>query len=252
MARRPESYIQRDYRRISETCDLISSYVRIEDTDLHVLADLNVSNVAKDFVLKYRLQIENFIHKHPEFLSSLSPLSYDFVPSPLIKEMLAVGVIASVGPMAAVAGGIAEYVGKDLLAHGCREVVVENGGDVFLYRTKDCTVAIFAGESPLSMRIGLKLPAAIMPVAICTSSGTVGHSLSFGKADSVTVLARSTLLADAVATRLGNEVGSSLAGDPGIKKALSLGRMIEGVLGVVVICGEAIGAVGDVELIRIG
>ena len=250
IAKKPESYIQRDYRRLPETGDLISSYVRIEDTDLHILADLEVTGLATELALRYRLQIENFIHKHPEFAGSLSPLFYDLVVPPIIKEMLVAGEKASVGPMAAVAGVIAEYVGKNLLAKGCREVVVENGGDIFLNRSEDCVVAIFAGESPLSLKIGVKIPKVMMPVAICTSSGTVGHSLSFGKADSVTVLARSTALADAVATRLGNEVGQMLQGNSGIKRTLDIGREIDGVIGIIVICGEAIGAVGDIELIR--
>jgi ApbE superfamily uncharacterized protein (UPF0280 family) len=114
-------------------------------------------------------------------------------------------------------------------------------------------VAIFAGESPLSLRVGVKLASGNMPmgVGVCTSSGTVGHSLSFGLADSVTVIAGSTALADAAATRLGNEIGLSSGGDSGIQAALALSRKISGVLGVVAICGEKIGAVGDVELIPV-
>jgi len=252
VARKPESYVQRDYRRIPETGNLVSSYVQVKDTDLHILADLSVNELATELALQYRLQVEDFIHKQPEFASSLLPLSYDRVVPPIIKEMLVAGEAASVGPMAAVAGTIAEYVGKGLLAGGCTEVMVENGGDIFLHRKEDCTVAIFAGESPLSLRVGIKIVATMMPAAICTSSGTIGHSLSFGKADSVTVLSRSASLADAVATRLGNEVGKVSGGDLGIKRALSVGRTIDGVIGVVVICGEAVGAVGGIELIRIG
>lgn len=250
-ARKPESYIQRSYRCVSEAGDLISSYVRLEDTDLHILADKRVDAPALSMALQYRLQIEGFIQQHPEFANSLLPLSYNNYLPPIVKAMIEAGKMASVGPMAAVAGTIAEFVGKGLLVNGCREVMVENGGDIFLNRLQDCTVAIFAGESSLSMKVGVKIPAAMMPVAICTSSGTVGHSLSFGAADSVTVLARSTPLADAVATRLGNEVGESSGGNSGIERALFVGRKIEGVLGVVVICGEKIGAVGEVELIGI-
>jgi hypothetical protein len=136
--------------------------------------------------------------------------------------------------MAAVAGVIAEYVGKGLLQAGCREVMVENGGDIYINRSRDCIVAIFAGESPLSLRVGLKLASGnmAMGVGVCTSSGTVGHSLSFGLADSVTVVAGSTALADAAATRLGNEVGMSAGGDSGIQRALAISREIPGILGV--------------------
>ena len=90
-----------------------------------------------------------------------------------------------------------------------------------------------------------------MPWGICTSSGTIGHSLSMGEADSVTVVARSTYLADAVATRLGNEVGSAANGKESVNRALKLAQEIEGVTGVVVICGELLGAVGDVKLVKL-
>ncbi len=251
ISKKPESYIEREYRAIPDHGGLISSFARIKDTDLHILADCEVSELAQELALQYRLQIEKYIQKHPEFGQALSPLPPDALAPPIVKEMFAAGKSADVGPMAAVAGVIAEYVGKGLLQRGCREVVVENGGDIYLNRNKDCIVSIFAGESSLSLRTGVKLGGNIMPIAVCTSSGTVGHSLSFGKADSVTVIAKSTALADAAATRLGNEVGRGLDGGGGIKRALAKSREIIGVIGVVVICGEKIGAVGDVELVSV-
>lgn len=228
---------------------LLSSFAKVKDTDLQILADREVSARALELALQYRLPIESYIARCPEFATALRPLPDDILAPPIVREMLAAGSIAGVGPMAAVAGAIAEYVGRALLREGCREVMVENGGDIFISRTADCTVAIFAGESPLSLKVGIKLGAADMPVAVCTSSGKVGHSLSFGEADSVTVVAGSTALADAAATRLGNEVGRALAGDAGIRRALAASRTIEGISGVVVVCGEKIGAVGDIELV---
>ncbi len=250
-AKKPESYRERTYRALPDPGHLISSFATIKETDLHILADHEVAGLAQRLVLQYRLQIEKYIRQHPEFASALSPLPADPLAAPIIKDMLAAGSCAGVGPMAAVAGAIAEYVGRGLLQSGCREVMVENGGDIYINRSQDCTVAIFAGESSLSLRTGLRLAGNTMPIAVCTSSGTVGHSLSFGLADSVTVIARSTVLADAAATRLGNEVGRASGGTAGIKRALAKSRDITGVLGVVVICGEKIGAVGDVELTRV-
>jgi uncharacterized protein len=249
-ARKPESYVKRTYRTLVEQ-DLVSSFVKIKDTDLHIQADQEVSAWAFELALQYRLQIEKYIEQRPEFLPALSPLASDILAPPIVKTMLTAGYRTGVGPMAAVAGAIAEYVGKALLQRGCREVMVENGGDIYLSRSKDCTVAIFAGQSPLSLQIGIKLPVSMMPVGVCTSSGTVGHSLSFGRADAVAVIARSAALADAAATRLGNEVGMSTSGDEGIKRALQVGQTLEGVQGVVVILGERIGAVGNVELIKL-
>ncbi|MDK9705940.1 MAG: UPF0280 family protein [Desulforhopalus sp.] len=248
--RKPESYVDRSYRALAEH-DLISCFAKVKDSDLHILADKDVSASALELVLRYRLQIEHYIKGRPEFLGALSPLAPDILAPPIVKDMLAAGRMADVGPMAAVAGAIAEYVGKALLQGGCREVIVENGGDIFFCRTKECTAAIFAGESPLSMKVGIKLAAARMPVGVCTSSGTVGHSLSFGLADAVVVIAGSTSLADAAATRVGNEAGNATNSDEGIKRALQVAMTIAGVQGAVVIRGEKIGAVGDVELVKL-
>lgn len=251
MRKDPKSYTDRGYRGLQGQGDLVSSFVRISETDLHILADRDVGEQAKEFVLRYRLQIESYIARHPEFLSALSPLPADNLAPPIVREMLRAGEAADVGPMAAVAGAISEYVGKELLAAGVQEVIVENGGDIFLHRKKDCTVAIFAGQSPLSYKVGVVVPKESRSAGVCTSSGTVGHSLSFGEADSVTVLASSTGLADAVATRLGNEVILARSGKVGIERALALARKFTGIDGVVVICGELMGAVGTVELVRL-
>lgn len=247
--RKPESYIQRDYRVQASGSGLIATQVKIKDTDLQILADREVRQQASDLALQYRLQVEQYISRNPAFLHALSPQAGDSLAPPIVRDMLAAGQGAGVGPMAAVAGAIAEYVGKALLKTGCREVVVENGGDIFLRRTTEAIVAIFAGASPLSMRLGLRMVGESMPIGVCTSSGTVGHSLSFGVADSVTVIADSTSFADAVATRLGNEVGRGRRGKDTIGKALDIGRQLVGVRGIVIICGEDIGAVGEVELV---
>lgn len=249
--KKPESYTRRDYRTLVNAGGLFSCAVRIKDTDLQILADRDVSDQAESYALQYRLQVEQYIVRHPGFVQALSPWPFDELAPPVVKEMLVAGEKALVGPMAAVAGVIAEYVGKALLKEGCREIVVENGGDIFLCRRHETTVAIFAGTSPLSLRVGLRIDAEDMPVAVCTSSGTIGHSLSFGEADSVTVVAASTALADAVATRLGNEVGRRTNDGRAIERALQLGIGIEGIAGIVIICGDQIGAVGNVELVKL-
>ena len=123
----------------------------------------------------------------------------------------------------------------------------ENGGDIFLQRNQECLTAIYAGESPLSNRIGLRITADTMPIGICTSSGSIGHSLSFGLADSVTVLAHDTALADTAATRLGNE----LKADEDMAHTLEVAQQIPDLLGVVVVKNETLGAWGDVELVKL-
>lgn len=249
--KKPESYRKRDYRGLTKQGDLISSLVQIKETDLHIQADRDVTRRASDLILQYRLQIEDYIVHHPEFYATLSPLPEDDLAPPVVKDMLWAAREADVGPMAAVAGSIAAFVGEALLRDGIREVIVENGGDIFLRRQKECTIAIFAGQSVLSNKVGVRLVPERMPCGICTSSGTVGHSLSLGDADSVTVVAHETSLADAAATAVGNEVGRVADGRDGIDRALSRARQIAGLYGVVVIRGDVLGAVGDIELVRL-
>ena len=244
----PESYKTRTYRWVAERSELVSTYVKLKETDLHILAEVDVSQAATELAMQFRLQVENYIATNEMFAASLIPLPVDSVAPPMIREMMMAGQAAAVGPMAAVAGAIAHYVGKGLVDAGCCEVIVENGGDIYLHRNEQCTVAVFAGESPLSNRVGIRVAADQMPLGVCTSSGTVGHSLSMGLADSVTVLAESTVLADAAATRIGNEVGRYKDAQEGVNRALAAAQTISGIQGILVICDELLGASGMVEL----
>lgn len=247
----PESYVKRNYRLLADKSELISARVCVEETDLHILSDCKIEGAARELVLQARLQLQSYIARHPEFARSLVPLSLDGAAPPLIRQMMEAAHDAEVGPMAAVAGAVAAFVGRQLLHKGAAEVIVENGGDIFINRNKDATIAIFAGQSPLSYNVGIKIAEGRMPCGVCTSSGTVGHSLSFGDADSVTVLAENVALADAAATRLGNEVGKGKGGKEGVNRALAAARSIPDISGVVVICNEVIGATGEVELVSL-
>ncbi|MCX8043783.1 MAG: UPF0280 family protein [Desulfobacterota bacterium] len=240
------TYAQRFYRTQLSTSGLTSFLVTVQETDLFISADANYTAKAYDAVLQARMYIEQEIHDNPLFETSLCPLPIpDHVP-PIIREMLIAGAACSVGPMAAVAGAIAEYVGRALLAVS-REVIVENGGDIFVSVKRKITAAVFAGTSPLSHRIGITIPPETTPLGICTSSGTVGPSFSFGKADAVTVVADSAALADAAATALGNRVVSR----DDIAQTLVVARSIPGVRGVLIIVGDALGAWGDIHLVEI-
>jgi ApbE superfamily uncharacterized protein (UPF0280 family) len=146
--------------------------------------------------------------------------------------------------MAAVAGALAARVGR-FLAPLSDEVIVENGGDIFVRLTRPATVALFAGKSPLTGRVALKINPLLTPLGVCTSSGTVGHSFSFGRADAACVVAADTALADATATALGNRVPEAGA----IAAALNWVASVPEILGAVVIVGEKLGAWGEVELV---
>jgi len=235
-------YRERTYRNSVATNDLVSFDVSIRETDLFIAADQDLSAIALASVIKHRNYLESYIQRHPTFLKSFQPLPGDRFAPGIVRDMIEAGSAARVGPMAAVAGAMAKFVGKDLLCH-CENVIVENGGDIFMKTHTERRVSIFAGESPLSQKVVLRITPADMPLGICTSSATVGPSLSFGRADAICVLSQSPSLADAAASRIGNQVKKP--GD--IKKALNLGSEIAGVKGIVIIMGETMGAWGQIQ-----
>lgn len=237
-------YQTRTYRKLVHREDMVSFRVAVKETDLFVHATTDLKEITKELILKYRGYIEAYIESYPEFAKTLKPWPIRGPAPIIIKDMAAAGEKAGVGPMAAVAGAIAEHVGVALLPY-TNEVVVENGGDVFLKTDDRVTVGIFAGTSPLSLRIGLCIDPGGKPVAICTSSGTVGHSLSLGKADAVCVLSGSCPLSDAAATSICNHVSSKTD----IQNGINFGKNIEGVNGIVAIMGDQIGLWGNLSVV---
>jgi ApbE superfamily uncharacterized protein (UPF0280 family) len=240
------AYRERKYRNLLLDQRLTSFQVRVKETDLYLRATRDLSENARQSVLLHRYHIEGYILGHPDFLRSLTPVPPDEFAPPIVRRMIQAGQTAGVGPMAAVAGAMAEAVGEDLLEES-PEIMVENGGDIFLACSRETRVGIFAGNSPLSLRVGLVVPAAGHPWGVCTSSGTVGPSLSFGRADAVCILSPSASLADAAATAVGNLVGTP--GD--LEKGLQKAKAIEGVSGAVIILGEKLAAWGEIKLVEI-
>ena len=196
--------------------------------------------------LACRYPLEHYIGAHALFLTTLSPIPEDPYAPPMVKEMIRASSQVGTGPMASVAGAIAQTVGEGLLGLS-GEVIVENGGDLFLAAKRPVTVAIFAGSSPLSERLGIRVYPYQMPLGVCTSSSTVGHSLSLGNADAVCVLSRSAALADAAATALGNKI----KGVRDIEPATDWARTVEGIAGGVVIIGATMASWGEVELVTL-
>jgi ApbE superfamily uncharacterized protein (UPF0280 family) len=196
---------------------------------------------AYDSIHRHRHFLEQYIRIFPTFSQSLKPLPDDPMAPPIVREMLKAASTAGVGPMAAGAGAMAAFVGRDLLRFS-PEVIVENGGDVFIARNSTVRVGVFAGTSPLSNKLVLTVDASRMPLGVCTSSATVGPSLSFGRADAVCVLAPSVALADAAASAIGNLV---LKKDD-IQRALDFGATIPGVEGIVIVFRDNLGVWGDI------
>lgn len=241
----PKGFGERFYQNWIQAEDLYSFRVTVQETELLILAQHDLSEFAEKAVICYRTQLENYIRRHPEFQTSLQPIDVaDDTPS-LVQAMAVAAKRAGVGPFAAVAGAIAEYVGKDLLQHSS-EIIVENGGDIFVASTRSRVFGVYAGDSPLSGKIALKIESSQMPCGVCTSSGTVGHSLSFGKADAAIVIAKSTALADACATAIANMISN--ASD--ISRGLKFAEQTDGIDGAVIIVADDLGAWGKIQLVK--
>jgi len=241
-----DEFQERTYRQLVRG-HLPSMRVSVQETDLSVHASGIDSGLVKEAVIEHRGYIENYIQNHPDFSRALLPWPEDPLAPPVVQEMIHAGKRANVGPMAAVAGAVAQSVGRFLLSH-TDEVIIENGGDIFLKTRRDLSIGIYAGHSPLSLKVGLKIASVQTPISVCTSSGTVGHSLSYGKADAVCVLSKSCALADACATAIGNQINTPDDIEPAIQK----GRVIPGVLGILVIAEDKMGAWGQIAMTAMG
>jgi len=234
-------YEERNYRSLINKDNIISYSVKIAQSDLWISSDSNLTGLAEKSLRQHRYFLESYIDTNPEFRTTLLPFPQDPLAPAIIREMITQSTVCGVGPMASVAGAIAEFVGKDLSGF-TENLIIENGGDIFLLSQKSLSIGIFAGESTLSYKVKLSIKPDETPLGICTSSATVGPSLSFGKADAVCVLSSCATLADAAASAVGNCVKNK----NDIKKALNYGLKIPGVRGVVIIIGNEMGAAGEV------
>ncbi len=218
--------------------------VGYKETDLWVGVDKaheEMPEATLQLIVKLRQQLEHYIEQKPSFLTSFKPVN-DPTAVGIIRKMLDAAELANVGPMAAVAGAVADEVGSFLsYEFGCREVIVENGGDLFVKVQEPIVVSTYAGNSPLSGKIGLQIPPG--DYGICTSSGTVGPSISFGKADAVTVVARTGALADAFATFYGNQVKQ-----PSDVHTMLNSHLHAEVDTLLVIIGNTVGTIGKHQL----
>ncbi len=232
------------YRRWVTHDELAAFQVTVEETDLLIRARTDLSGPAGDAVRACRTQIEDYMRGDPDFATTLEPCDVTDAPD-IVRKMADAGRAAGVGPMAAVAGAVAQFVGEELRAHS-PEVIVENGGDLYIAVAKQIRVGMYAGESPFTGKLALLVAPEKTPMGMCTSSGTIGHSLSFGKADAVTVVSRSAATADAYATAYANRVTTPADVDA----VLALGEAAPDVLGILIVIGTTLGSWGDITLME--
>ncbi len=240
----PLEYKERSYRGLVRQEGLQSFRVCIQETDLLIRADKNLEQEASRAVTHHRNLVEDYIRENPKFVTALTPWVDKAILPKILYKMISAGQAANVGPMAAVAGAVSEAVGLELLKYS-DQVIVENGGDVFLKMSAPTAIGLFAGESPFSMKMGIRVDATSAPLGVCTSSGTVGHSLSRGKADAVCAISHDCALADAVATAAGNLVQNKNE----VLKAVEFAMNITGITGAVAVMDDQIAAMGELEIV---
>lgn len=237
----------RFYREWVKGKDLITQHIVVEETDIFVSAGISLdASFLKDRILDYRKQIKDYILTDKSFFESLKPIKVKANAPRIVKDMASAAEKAGVGPMAAVAGAVVQYLARDL-EDKTEELIIENGGDIFLKSKKKRKIGIYAGDSKLSGKIAIEIDKNNTPAGICTSSGTVGHSLSFGITDATLIKADSAILADAVATAAGNIVKKV----DDIKKAINFVKSIKAVTAVLIIVRDVLMAWGDLKMSKI-
>ena len=241
---------RQDYRQDLCPAGMAHFTVAVKETDLWIAVDReaythDLPEKTERFVWQKRRILEEYLQRDPVFARTLHPHLAGSGAPPIALEMVRAGNLAGVGPMAAVAGAFAQFTGEWLLKK-CREVIVENGGDIFLRCSQPVKVGVFAGESFFGRGLAVKIKPRQESCGICTSSGTLGHAYSRGRADAAVILAGRAALADAVATAAANMVQSA----EDLKKALQFTRNIEGVWGALLLLEDKMAAWGQIELIR--
>ncbi|MCX7823634.1 MAG: UPF0280 family protein [Syntrophobacterales bacterium] len=220
--------------------------MRYRQTNLWVRTDGDFHREITALLIQSHNEILRYAARNPSFIPSLTPLPFDNTAPPIVKTMFKAALEAGVGPMAAVAGAIAERVGRMLIPLSPRNVIVENGGDCFIHSDEDLFVGIYGGrEFKIPRPLAIRIRRDQLPICVCTSSSTVGHSLSFGKAHAVTVFAKNGAFADAVATAVANSLRDSSQIEPILYE---WGKRPE-IIAMVAIVGDAIGFLGDIELV---
>lgn len=225
---------------------LFKETFQVKESQCTIIADnLEGIQTAKTSIKHHRLQLERYIKNNPNFFHTFNPVPAP--ADPLVAKLMAEAAEkADVGPMAAVAGAIADLAVKDMTDSGCKVAVVENGGEISAISNTPIDVAVAAGDEPLSKRFGFRLTE--FPIGVATSSGRFSHAFSFGDAEAATVFCKSAGLADAAATAVCNVVKGEdhqAAIQAGINKALS----IQGVEGVLIVYKGFTGTAGKIPQI---
>ena len=237
-------YIPRTYRTACHHDGGVNFTVRVAESDLFIRAETDLTSIALPFLIQLRQDIRSYIDRDISFLTSLTPVAVPDSAPTIIKQMAAAALKFNIGPMAAVAGAISEEIARHLNKFS-RQILVENGGDTYIINDQKTTISLCIDQGDPSNELLFELDACPEGIGICTSSGVVGHSFSYGKADAVTVLSCEGYFADGAATALCNMIKNE--GD--IEKTIGYARNYKEIAGLIIIMNKKIGIFGD--LIRI-
>ncbi|MFC2138031.1 UPF0280 family protein [Bacteroidota bacterium] len=244
-------YEPRFYRHQFNSDQFVYFNIVYKETDIFLgidVADSDIDQIkifSENYIFDLRNELEDYIKINADFNTSLIPIDFDKNAPEIAQQMMYATQKPGTGPMAAVAGAFSEFLGKAIIDNfNINELIIENGGDIFLKNNTDKVISIYAGNSPLSEKVGLVIPSKFSNLGICTSAGTFGHSFSFGEADAVMIACESTLIADAYATAFGNIIYNEDMIDPIINKVKSVSE----ILSCVIIKGEKMGVCGQLEI----
>lgn len=224
------------------------SEIDLDQTHIRLTTDLQ-NHELKRYIFSIRRDLKNYILKNEDFLLSLNPIETDEDLPLIVRTMVESSAIADVGPMACVAGTISEMSLNYLIDNDSKYSIIENGGDIALINDDVVLCGIYSNNQVLGNDIAFKINARRNPLGICTSSGKIGHSISFGDADSVTVISKSSSIADGLATRIANEVVGETSEDK-LSNALECSENYREFFdGVLIISQDHVGTVGKLPKI---
>lgn len=216
-----------------------------KETNLRVASD--AYDVIVQTIMQERRSLERYIARHPEFQTAFVPVILQENPPEAARRMAAASVLTGLGPMAAVAGCLAQLGAEAAMAAGCQEAIVENGGDMYVYAHSEVIIGLYAGASSLGNQLAFRLDPANLPLSLCSSSSKMGHSLSFGRCDLATVVAKDAALADSAVTLVCNRINK----ESDLVPVLDEVGKIAGIEGIFAVKNGKIGMWGNLpELVR--
>ena len=239
-------YKERTYRSRFSDDERRWFCVKFLESDLWIGVDSGSYRASMEadtyaMLVELRRSMDAYLLMDPAYKAALTPYDAGLEAPEILKEMSRVSHKTGIGPMSAVAGAVARHVAEFL---GTKEVIVENGGDIYAQACSDMDISVFAGQSPLSEKIGLHIPAASFPLGICTSSGTVGPSLSLGRADAVMIVCKDVMLADSYATAMANRIKTVNDLQPVIDRISAIPE----ILGAIAVKDDRMAITGQFEL----